>query len=274
MNKILLVSTAVSLLLAGGTASAQSFSVGPAPARASGLLRVADNFGGQNQPTEQQNDDDTWDGPGYYVESPASYASDGFRFPPMKYGGPFATLSACQQYHQTLKAAFGKKDDEHCIYRGSSVRYGQVPCFLTTACVQHAGLRDDCDELMLMRVLRDRYLDKFDEGRRVIDRYYEIAPPIVDTIRRAPDAHRILGWILREVRATAHCVARGDMETAMVRYAAMVLRLEQRLGDGASPDNCGRAERYRAGDRHFSLSTPGRVNGHRSFKALLMETEA
>ncbi|MDE2465419.1 MAG: hypothetical protein KGO02_17155 [Alphaproteobacteria bacterium] len=231
MNKGFLVTTAIGLLLAGGgVGAAQTYPSHGGQIEAFRLVRAGYNSNGQGQPTDAENSDDTWDGPGYYLESPPSYASNGFRFAEMKFGGPFSSLPDCQQYHQSLEAAVGKKDNEHCIYRANPVQYARMPCFLTTACVEHAGLRDDCDELMLMRALRDRYLDKFGDGRAVIARYYEIAPHIVDCIRQAPQGHHVLTWILSEVRACAQLVAHGDMEAATVRYAAMVLRLEQRFG--------------------------------------------
>ncbi|MDE2495356.1 MAG: hypothetical protein KGL97_15775 [Alphaproteobacteria bacterium] len=206
MNKGLLVTTAIGLVLVGGIARAQT-------------------------PTPDQNTDDTWDGPGYYAEDLSTQLSTGNQYL-FKEGGPFASNDACQTYLQQNESTpeKGWADSYQCVYRGDSVQYTPPLCFLTTACVQHAGLRDDCDELTLMRALRDRYLNRFDEGRLVIDQYYRIAPLILDRMRRAPNRSRALNWILREVRATAQSVARGEMEKATVRYAAMVLRLQQHFG--------------------------------------------
>lgn len=78
-----------------------------------------------------------------------------------------------------------------------------------------------------MRAFRDGYLSKFDEGRLLIDYYYKVAPGIVEQIRRSPDRHRTLEWILREVRTTAKAVGRGDSETAIARYASVVSRLQK-----------------------------------------------
>lgn len=267
MNRGFLVTTAIGLLLAGGSAGAQSSPMRAATPSAPRLLLAQDDTGGQGQGPDQ-NVDDAWDGPGYYLESPQSRASNGTIHLPMKFGGPFTSLDACQQYHQKLKAGFGKEDDEHCIYRGSYVRYAQNPCFLTTACVQHAGLRDDCDELMLMRALRDRYLAKFGEGRAVIARYYEIAPYIVDCIRRTPYAEHILTWILGEVRADAELVAWGDMEAAMLRYTLMVLRLEQHFGASTRRSWCVPEEDASLALRRAELCRPASVASRLSLAAL------
>jgi hypothetical protein len=275
MNKGFLVTTAIGLLLAGsGIAAAEAAPSHQGQMGAFRLVRAGYNSDGQGQPTDAENSDDTWDGPGYYLESPPSYASNGFRFAQMKFGGPFSSLSACQQYHQTLKAAFGKPDNEHCIYRANSVQYAKTPCFLTTACVEHAGLYDDCDELMLMRALRDRYLDKFGDGRAVIARYYEVAPHIVECIRQAPQGHRILTWILSEVRACAQQVAHGDMEAATVRYAAMVLRLEQHFGVRATQSWWAQAQEQGLAQHPSELCRLAAADGRSTFRGLVRETLA
>ncbi|MDE2183668.1 MAG: hypothetical protein KGJ78_11675 [Alphaproteobacteria bacterium] len=210
MNKGLLVSTAIGLLLAGGAARAQ--------------------------PTAAQNQDDTWDGPGYYAEYMVTDKSGASSL--TKLGGPFPSQDACQAYlnqqgsdQGVYSGTFpgGNAVSKQCVYRGSTVSYAEG-CFLTTACVEYAGLADNCDELMLMRALRDRYLARFQEGRLVIDQYYRVAPRIVERIRQAPDRQRILRGILGEVRATAHAVSGRDFEIATARYAAMVSRLQQRYG--------------------------------------------
>ncbi len=201
MKNGLLVSTAMGLVLVGGVARAQS-----------------------------QNDDGTWDGPGYYLEDQATL-SDGTNSL-FKEGGPFPSLEACQAYwrqqSQSQQPNESGTNSLQCVYRGTETAYD--PCFLTTACVRHAGLLDDCEELTVMRAFRDRYLSRFEEGRVLIDHYYRVAPRIVERIRQRPDRDRILNWVLREVRATARTIGRGDAEEAIARYAGMVFRLQQHCG--------------------------------------------
>ncbi len=203
MKKALLIPTALGLALVGASAGAQSI---------------------------EQNGDDKWDGPGFYAEDLATMQSDGSRHL-FKEGGPFSSYGACQTYlsqhpHAPLQ---GWTDAESCVYRGSAVAYEDTSCFLTTACTQHAGLADDCEELTLMRAFRDRHLRGFDEGRRLIEHYYAIAPGIVRAIHASPDEDRVLAWVLRQVRATARAVGRGEGDQAIARYAAMVLRLQERF---------------------------------------------
>ena len=202
MNKGLLVSTAVGILLVNGATSAWA--------------------------QTDRNEDDTWDGPGYYVES-STTESNGTQ-DLFKYGGPFASIDECQEYLQQLRQRV-QNVPLSCTYRGSSVQYDA--CFLTTACVAHAGLGDTCDELTLMRKLRDRYLCRFNEGRLMIDQYYRTSPLILERIESARDRDRVFSWILSEVRRAAQSVARGEFEDATARYGGMVLRLQNRYGVAA-----------------------------------------
>ncbi len=91
-------------------------------------------------------------------------------------------------------------------------------CFLTTACVEHAGLPDDCDELTVLRDFRDRYVRALPEGPVLIRRYYAEAPYVVAAIKKSPDASVILDGILQSVRDVVAHIKRGDNEMAMIAY--------------------------------------------------------
>lgn len=184
--------------------------------------------------TPDQNDDNQYDGPGYYAELTWTDSNGGVAdF--FKEGGPFADQSSCQAYMQQQNYSnhadsSGKYYASYsCVYRQSDPKYDALnnPCFLTTACVRHAGLPDDCEELAVMRAFRDGYLRKFEEGRVIVDHYYAVAPGIVAQIDRAPDGRRVLDGVLREVRGTARLIGRGERQAAVARYASMVLTLQK-----------------------------------------------
>ena len=59
---------------------------------------------------------------------------------------------------------------EKCPHCGEPDPVGA--CFLTTACVQYAGLEDDCEELTIMRNFRDDYLLRQDSGKQLVEEYY------------------------------------------------------------------------------------------------------
>ena len=186
--------------------------------------------------TPAQNNDDTWDGPGFYAEDLVTSLKDGNRYL-WKLGGPFTSVEACQTYLANLHEApvANSTESKQCVYRGSTVTY--EGCFLTTPCVAHAGLADDCEELTVLRGFRDDYLLRFDEGRRLVDEYYNIAPGIVRAIDASANRDRALDWVLRQVRSTARAVGDNESELALRRYAAMVARLQQRYAvDCSCPD--------------------------------------
>jgi len=66
--------------------------------------------------------------------------------------------------------------------RGSSDSDSDGGCFVTTACVESMGLPDNCRELSVLRIYRDQFLMKSENGRKAVKTYYSIAPSIVDSI--------------------------------------------------------------------------------------------
>ena len=135
------------------------------------------------------------------------------------------------------KKKFWKEDYESksCPYCGhvatKSESRPKGPCFITTACIDAAGLPDDCTELEAMRYLRDAYLAKSEEGKRMIQGYYEIAPSIVERIEREENANEIFSGIFNNIRWIASLIKIGDFENATKLYTEMVLGLRQRYGD-------------------------------------------
>ena len=59
-------------------------------------------------------------------------------------------------------------------------------CYLTTACVEHKGLSDDCTQLQTLRRFRDSYIRSRTDGEQILNRYYTLAPEIVTAIQASP----------------------------------------------------------------------------------------
>ena len=111
-------------------------------------------------------------------------------------------------------------------------------CFITTACVEAAGLSDNCTELETMRYFRDAYLAKSDGGKRMIEEYYEIAPRIVERIKRDENSDDVFSGIFNEIRRTVSLIKIGNLESATVQYKGMVLRLKGIFDEGQSGIRC------------------------------------
>ncbi len=67
----------------------------------------------------------------------------------------------------------------HSSYSSSS---GDDDCFLTTACVHHKQLADNCEELQTLRFLRNEYMMRSGEGQLLVEQYQSIGPEIVSAI--------------------------------------------------------------------------------------------
>ena len=100
-------------------------------------------------------------------------------------------------------------------------------CFITTACVEAAGLPDDCIELQTLRQFRDSYLQKSKEGRRMIREYYKVAPRIVKEIRKKTNSSEILSEIFEDIKKIVSQIKNGNSRKAIISYKDIILRLEK-----------------------------------------------
>ena len=87
-------------------------------------------------------------------------------------------------------------------------------CFLTTACVEYAGLPDNCWELQMFRRLRDEYIVNLPDGNEFLAEYYATAPAIVVAIRSQPDHQSVFDALLHRARLVARKIEEGRFEEA------------------------------------------------------------
>ena len=78
------------------------------------------------------------------------------------------------------------------LYNYQAGNCDPAACFLTTACVDFAGLPDDCFELSSLRRFRDEILTHMPHGADDIALYYRVAPAIVERIGASPQRSREL----------------------------------------------------------------------------------
>ena len=123
------------------------------------------------------------------------------------------------------KEKYENKSCPHCGHVATKDQSGGGICFITTACVEAAGLPDNCTELETMRYLRDEYLAKSDEGKRMIQEYYEIAPRIVEYIKSVDNSNEFFNEIFGDIREIVSLIKTADLESATARYNEMVANL-------------------------------------------------
>jgi len=110
-------------------------------------------------------------------------------------------------------------------------------CFITDACIEVAGLPDDCMELQVLRHFRDDYLQNSVKGRRIIREYYRVAPRIVEEIRKKPNSNEIFSEIFEKIKKIVLQVKSGNYEAATSSFRMMVLYLEKEFLNGSLAEN-------------------------------------
>jgi len=90
-------------------------------------------------------------------------------------------------------------------------------CYLTTVACLHQGLADDCFELQTLRAFRDEVLMKTEEGRCLVQRYYEVAPGIAAKIHESSELDEM--WIC--IKACLSAISKQQNAEAIRIYSEM-----------------------------------------------------
>lgn len=114
-------------------------------------------------------------------------------------------------------------------YEGIYSGFQKKLCYITTAVCASQGKADDCYELTMLRNYRDEILLSTEDGKKLVEEYYNIAPTIVNRINKQEDAEMIykkiwetyLNPCIRDIENH-----RGD--ACKARYMDMVMELKGR----------------------------------------------
>lgn len=105
-------------------------------------------------------------------------------------------------------------------------------CFLTTACVDHKGLADNCQELDTLRYLRDNYMMGTEDGKLLVKAYALRAPQLVKTIDSFDNRDEIYDYMYSNmIQPAVQLVKEGRMEEAVDYYCLFTKALEQQYGE-------------------------------------------
>ncbi|MFC1685574.1 CFI-box-CTERM domain-containing protein [Nanoarchaeota archaeon] len=135
-------------------------------------------------------------------------------------------LDGCLEGLQRFKIK--KSDIEHNLFATRLVP--QHACYMTTACVEHAGLSDNCFELETLRGLRDNYVEKIEGGKDLIREYYQKAPELVRRVKAHPSSDKLLDQSFVEIRKVVDLTARGQYSEAVEHYKNTMFELENTVG--------------------------------------------
>lgn len=113
-------------------------------------------------------------------------------------------------------------------YEGDDPFGGFDPgCIVSTACTSAMNLPDDCEELNVLRRLRDEFVKPLDGGQALIEKYYEIAPGIVTWINQQPDKDEIYARLYSDlVQGTIALFNAGKKAEALQHYRSIVEKLK------------------------------------------------
>ncbi|HUX35911.1 MAG TPA: hypothetical protein VMV71_02650 [Candidatus Paceibacterota bacterium] len=100
-------------------------------------------------------------------------------------------------------------------------------CFLTTACVEHAGLADNCRELTVLRSFRDNYVAHLACGPAMLAEYCEVAPAIVQKIGQSAERDAVLAGIFDTVKKAVELIEREKFQEAFACYKTMFADLKK-----------------------------------------------
>lgn len=120
----------------------------------------------------------------------------------------------CPKYLKKSQAENNKKKDEGC--------------FITTAVCKSFDKTEDCYELTQFRNFRDKWLIKQNNGDKIIQEYYAIAPNIVKKIDMLPNSSEIYKRIW--VKYLSEClkdIEKDNMLSCKEKYIEMVNDLKR-----------------------------------------------
>lgn len=98
-------------------------------------------------------------------------------------------------------------------------------CYLTNACLQSAGLGQDCMQLQVLRRFRDDYLAALPDGKQLISFYYHTAPLIVNRIDQHRDRRKIYRFLLGIINECVNLLQTAKQEQALHVYCDMTMKL-------------------------------------------------
>lgn len=102
-------------------------------------------------------------------------------------------------------------------------------CFLTSACTEYLGKPDDCEELTKLRAFRDNYMKSSEQGKKLVEEYYRIAPKIVEKINASENKNQYYEDIYQTILLCIAAIDGGDNEKTLKLYKQMVEKYKARF---------------------------------------------
>lgn len=120
-----------------------------------------------------------------------------------------------------LRASLLDKKDNQILdfqYHDPSSTSEGSNCFLTTACVTHKGLSDNCTELGTLRKLRQEYMRTTPEGEALLQIYDRLGPALVNAINSADNKSEILEYMYQKMILPAVELVKDNKPADAISY--------------------------------------------------------
>lgn len=140
-------------------------------------------------------------------------------------GAQELTNCICEKWAEAFKDQKIKSADFETIASGFKSKL----CYITTAVCKSLKKTDDCYELELLRDYRDNYLVKTQDGKQLVEEYYDIAPTIVKRIDKSADAEVKYRYIWEQyLKPCIMAIEQGKLDACGNTYMEMVEELRSR----------------------------------------------
>lgn len=158
---------------------------------------------------------------------------------PQKYGGSdrrYNLQAMCKHDNRSKKASLADtvpdliRENARRAANGIEKETKNSGCFITTAVCGSLGRPDDCYELSSFRKFRDNWLLAQDDGPKLVEQYYDIAPSIVEKINAQSDSDGIYKSIWNKyLKPCLHFVESNENEKCKRLYIQMVNTLREKF---------------------------------------------
>lgn len=102
-------------------------------------------------------------------------------------------------------------------------------CYITTAVCESMNLPEDCSEITILEDYRDNYLRSTEDGSKLINEYYDIAPTIVKRINRSSNSNDIYHDLyVNHISICLSDIENNNLEACKDKYVKMVNELKEK----------------------------------------------
>lgn len=128
----------------------------------------------------------------------------------------------CEEWGKAFRDSNISAADYESIMEG----FKRKLCYVTTAVCRNLNKGEDCEELRLIKDFRDGYLSSTEEGRAMIEEYYDIAPTLVKRIDKDAGAQEKYLWLWNTYLAPCvEFIRAGQEENCRETYCSMIEEL-------------------------------------------------